>query len=337
MILNTGSTIGLNATNSLLNEIKCMQSSLNPNTTINYSTNIGNICLTNTNGNNSNGNSSIGLTIDHQQLLQISQLMNEMQNNTSATNSTNMDQTDHLNHHQQHQECITLGDSNQSHSTSLSNLMEIVVTSPRSASALASTTQGNMMNSSNNTNNQQQQNNTYYSNSLVLSPSSLNKYDAQTLQYATTMPTLVNSQQIFTIAQPQSQQQQQQQAQIIDANSLQQQQVHTIMLNGQPALFIPASSAMSSNLLCQMLMNQNNNQSTTSTNNSSTTTTTTSSSSATNSNDLFANEQFETANSLNSKLNANNSLKDDNHMIVNLSGTQHHHQQSQHHSFINLS
>jgi hypothetical protein len=34
-------------------------------------------------------------------------------------------------------------------------------------------------------------------------------------------------------------------------------QVHTIMLNGQPALFIPASSAMSSNLLSQMLMNNN--------------------------------------------------------------------------------
>ena len=35
----------------------------------------------------------------------------------------------------------------------------------------------------------------------------------------------------------------------------QQQEVHTIMLNGQPALFIPASSAMSSNLLCQLMMN----------------------------------------------------------------------------------
>jgi hypothetical protein len=32
-------------------------------------------------------------------------------------------------------------------------------------------------------------------------------------------------------------------------------QVHTIMLNGQPALFIPASS---SNLICQMLMNPSN-------------------------------------------------------------------------------
>ena len=35
-------------------------------------------------------------------------------------------------------------------------------------------------------------------------------------------------------------------------------EVHTIILNGQPALFIPASSAMSSNLLCQMMTNQIN-------------------------------------------------------------------------------
>jgi len=32
------------------------------------------------------------------------------------------------------------------------------------------------------------------------------------------------------------------------------QEVHTIMVNGQPALFIPASSAISNNLLCQMMM-----------------------------------------------------------------------------------
>ncbi len=41
------------------------------------------------------------------------------------------------------------------------------------------------------------------------------------------------------------------------------QEVHTIMVNGQPALFIPASSAMSNNLLCQMMMSsqgQINNQ-----------------------------------------------------------------------------
>jgi len=32
------------------------------------------------------------------------------------------------------------------------------------------------------------------------------------------------------------------------------QEVHTIIVNGQPALFIPASSAISNNLLCQMMM-----------------------------------------------------------------------------------
>ena len=65
--------------------------------------------------------------------------------------------------------------------------------------------------------------------------------------------------------QPQQQQQQQQPHTIFmpQSNHLvdtqaQMTQVHTIMLNGQPALFIPASSAMSSNLLSQMLMNNSN-------------------------------------------------------------------------------
>lgn len=38
----------------------------------------------------------------------------------------------------------------------------------------------------------------------------------------------------------------------------QQQQVHTIMLNGQPALFIPTSSAISMNLMGQMQMQMQN-------------------------------------------------------------------------------
>jgi len=311
---------------------------MNPTTSINYNTSIGNLCLTttNTNGNNiNNNNSSIGLTIDHQQLLQISQLMNEMQNNSSSSNNTNTtNQTEHMNHQQQ--ECITLDDTNlgQSQTNSLNNLMEIVVTSPRSATqgsmiSLSNNTNNLHMNSNNNNNqsNSSQQNNTYYSNSLVLSPNSLSKYESQGLQYSTSVPTqaLVNSQQIFAIAQPQ-----QQQEQIIDANSLQQQQVHTIMLNGQPALFIPASSAMSSNLLCQMLMNQNSNQSTSSTSNASVPSSTSVVLSATNSNDLFANNQFESAS--NSKQDVNkingNSMNSDTYLI----GTQ-----QQQHSFINLS
>jgi hypothetical protein len=51
---------------------------------------------------------------------------------------------------------------------------------------------------------------------------------------------------------------QQQQQLILDPN--QQNQVQTIMLNGQPALFIPASAALNNQLLYQMLqMNNNNN------------------------------------------------------------------------------
>lgn len=40
----------------------------------------------------------------------------------------------------------------------------------------------------------------------------------------------------------------------------QQQEYHPIMLNGQPALFIPASSAISSNLLSQMMMSNQSNE-----------------------------------------------------------------------------
>ncbi len=304
-MLNTASAIGMNATNSF--------------------------------NNNSSSNSSIGLTLDHQQLLQISQLMNEMQNNTSTSNNSNMNQTDHFG--QQQHECVALGDVN-----SLSNLMEIVVTSPSSARALSSSAQGAMISSTNNTNDQNvhrsatnsqqnlnsSQNSIYYSNSLILSPNSLNKYDTQTLQYGTNAPqqAVVNSQQIFTIAQPQ-----QHQAHIIDANNIQQQQVHTIMLNGQPALFIPASSAMSSNLLSQMLMNQTTSQTTSNNSTATTSSKHESISSETNSNDLF---RFESSNNPNNKLNnKTNIINDDPQMIVNQVSTQHH--QQHHQSLINLS
>ena len=122
-------------------------------------------------------------------------------------------------------ESLSLNDLNQQQS--LQNLLDIVVTSPTSSQQQQSQQQNYYQQS-----NQQQ-------NSLILSPNSIIKLDTQ--QYVN------NQQQIFI------QQNQQQQVE---------NQVHTIMLNGQPALFIPASSVMSNNLLSQMLMNTNQNTTT---------------------------------------------------------------------------
>lgn len=144
---------------------------------------------------NNNNNNNIALTLDQTQLQQITQLMNEMQQqdlnfnaNNNAIENTNIsiDVTHHTNH--------TENGINQ--------------------------------------------------NQLIFSPDSIVKLEnniqfQQATAYQMT-PSITNQ------ALVDNQQQQQQLT-----------QVHTIMLNGQPALFIPASSAMSSNLLSQMLMNNN--------------------------------------------------------------------------------
>ena len=141
-----------------------------------------------------NNNNNIALTLDQTQLQQITQLMNEMQQqdlnfnvNNNAVENTNIsiDVTHHTNHTE----------------------------------------------------------NSVNQNQLIFSPDSIVKLEnniqfQQATAYQMT-PSMTN------------------QALVDNQQQHQLTQVHTIMLNGQPALFIPASSAMSSNLLSQMLMNNN--------------------------------------------------------------------------------
>ncbi|CAF0709701.1 unnamed protein product [Brachionus calyciflorus] len=126
-----------------------------------------------------NNGGNIGLTIDQNQLLQITQLMNELTQQQQQQQSHQQQTSDHDQLNQQALE-ILLQDQNQQ-------------------------------------------------NTIILSPNSLLKFNEQQQQ------TTQNLQQLFI---PQQ---------------IDQQQVHTIMLNGQPALFIPASAAINSNLLNQVL------------------------------------------------------------------------------------
>ena len=208
------SIIALNANGSILssNDYKYVQ--ISPNITTSPPSN------PNTNNNNSN-NATVALPLDQNQLLQITQLMNEMQ--ASANQNLN--------------DSLTLTDSNiivqqpgqqqqqqQQNQQVYSNLMEFVMSSP---------THQNQPQAQPQTPNQQAQNN---NNNIIFSPNSIIKLEQQ-IQFPTAQPI---QQQIII---PQQQ----------NDNT----QVHTIMLNGQPALFIPASSALSSNLLCELLMNNN--------------------------------------------------------------------------------
>ena len=189
------SIIALNANGSILsatNDYKYVQISPNITTTSPPS--------------NPNSNATVALPLDPNQLLQITQLMNEMQ--ASANQNLN--------------DSLTLAESNlivpqpaqqqqQQHNQQqvYTNLMEFVMSSP--------------------TQPQQAQNNSN-NNNIIFSPNSIIKLEQQIQQFPA-------AQQIIIPQQPSD-------------NT----QVHTIMLNGQPALFIPASSALSSNLLCELLM-----------------------------------------------------------------------------------
>lgn len=113
---------------------------------------------------------NIGLSIDQNQLMQITQLMNELAQNQSTEQYTE------LNNQQ----------------------IELVIQEPHSSNQAA-----------------------------ILSPNSFVQFNQQSAHNS-------NIQQLLM---PQ----------------VDQQQVHTIMLNGQPALFIPASAAVNSNLLTQVL------------------------------------------------------------------------------------
>lgn len=206
------SIIALNANGSILsttNDYKYVQ--ISPNITTSPPSN------PNT---NNNSNATVALPLDQNQLLQITQLMNEMQ--ASANQNLN--------------DSLTLTESNiivqqpaqqqqQQNQQVYTNLMEFVMSSP---------THQNQPQAQPQTPNQQTQNNT--NNNIIFSPNSIIKLEQQ-IQFPTAQPI----QQQIIIPQQQSD------------NT----QVHTIMLNGQPALFIPASSALSSNLLCELLMNNN--------------------------------------------------------------------------------
>lgn len=211
------SIIALNANGSILsttNDYKYVQ--ISPNITTSPPSN------PNTNTNNNNSNATVALPLDQNQLLQITQLMNEMQ--ASANQNLN--------------DSLTLTESNiivqqpaqqqqQQNQQVYTNLMEFVMSSP---------THQNQPQAQPQTPNQQAQNNTNNNNNIIFSPNSIIKLEQQ-IQFPTAQPI----QQQIIIPQQQSD------------NT----QVHTIMLNGQPALFIPASSALSSNLLCELLMNNN--------------------------------------------------------------------------------
>ena len=145
---------------------------------------------------------SIALTLDQTQLQQITQLMNEMQQQELTFNAqlnVNNNSTENAN--------ITIDVNHADHNIN--------------------------------------------QNQLIFSPDSIVKLESQIQfqQHSAYQMGTQSNQIVLDNHQQQLQQQQQHPPQIT--------QVHTIMLNGQPALFIPASSAMSSNLLSQMLMNNN--------------------------------------------------------------------------------
>lgn len=136
---------------------------------------------------------NIGLTLDQAQLLQITQLMNELQQQQ---------------HQQQIQsECLSIADI-QNEQQITNQQMEIVVNSQNS------------------------------NQNVILSPNSLAKLDQQ-IQIQSNQAS--NIQQLF-----------------LGQTDTQQSQVHTIMLNGQPALFIPASAPLSASFLSQIQLLQNN-------------------------------------------------------------------------------
>jgi hypothetical protein len=162
-------------------------------------------------------NNSIALTLDQTQLQQITQLMNEMQHQDLNYNPL------------------------------------INANSNTNSSSNASTENANTNISIDVSHHQHHNNHNHVDsninqNQLIFSPDSIVKLESQ-VQYQQQAAYQQMAPQSNQIILDNQQQQQQQQQQIT--------QVHTIMLNGQPALFIPASSAMSSNLLSQMLMNNN--------------------------------------------------------------------------------
>jgi hypothetical protein len=162
-------------------------------------------------------NNNIALTLDQTQLQQITQLMNEMQQQDLNYNPL-----------------INANNNNNSSNASTEN-----------ANTNISIDVSQHQHHNNNNHNHVDSN--INQNQLIFSPDSIVKLENQ-IQYQQQAAYQMAPQSSQIILDNQQQQQQQQQ-QIT--------QVHTIMLNGQPALFIPASSAMSSNLLSQMLMNNN--------------------------------------------------------------------------------
>ena len=172
-------------------------------------------------GSNNNAANSVALTLDQTQLQQITALMNEMQQQDLQFNST---------------------------SGAVDSLANTTASSSISGNANAI--------SIDIVNNGEANMNANQASHIIFSPDSIVKLESQIQYEQSDATSQQQQQQIFMQNHHQQQQQQlienQQQAPQVT-------QVHTIMLNGQPALFIPASSAMSSNLLSQMLMNNSNN------------------------------------------------------------------------------